>query len=125
MTVTLTAEEREALYEELYVGLTGIDAVWLAASSGDVEKAQELARRYCDDLRLLAEDLDWGEGAGESLELTAPPEVLHRVFTRLHEAAQAQRREIARERSEVEEREEQAQRLLATCERVLGAMSGG
>lgn len=120
MTVTLKAEERDALYEELFIGLSGIDAVWLAAVAENHEEAQRLGRRYCDDLRLLVDDLGWGEGSGESLELTTPPDVLRRVLTRLREAAQAQRGEAERERAEVQEREEQAQRLLDTCERVLG-----
>lgn len=119
MSVRISAAERDALYEQIYVRLSGIDAVWLAAAAGDFEEAERLGRELCDELRLLMDDLGWGEGSGESIELTTPPDVLERVLTRLRGLAEAQRTEEQRERAEWQEREEETQRLLGVCERVL------
>lgn len=121
MSVRISAEERDALYEQIFVRLSGIDAVWLSASAGDFEEAERLGRELCDELRLLMDDLGWGEGSGESIELTTPPDVLRRVFTRLRGLAEAQRAQEQQERAEWQEREEETQRVLGVCERVLGA----
>jgi hypothetical protein len=122
VTVTITAEERDALYEEVYARLSGIDDVWLTISSENYEEAERVAREFSDYLRLLLDDLGWGEGSGESLELTTPPEVLRRIFTRMRDVAEVQRAQEEQERAEVQAREEQAQCLMETCERVLGAV---
>jgi hypothetical protein len=121
VSVTITAAERDALYDELYAGLSGIDGVWLAASTGDLEEVARLSRQFSDDLRLLLDDLGWGEGSGESHELTAPPDVLRRTFTRLRTTATERRAEEETERTELRSREEATQRLLDACDRVLGA----
>jgi hypothetical protein len=121
VSVRISAAERDALYEQIFVRLSGIDAVWLAAAAGDFEEAERLGREYCDELRLLSDDLGWGEGSGESIELATPPDVLHRVLTRLRGLAEAQRAEEQRERAEWHEREEETQRVLGVCERLLGA----
>lgn len=124
MTVTISAEERNVLYGELYAGLTGIDGVWLAASSGDYEEATQLARKFCEDLRLILDDLGWDEGGGESLELTTPPDVLRRILTRLRAAAENRRTMEEQERAALRSREEETQRLMDACERVLAATGG-
>jgi hypothetical protein len=121
VSVRISAAERDALYEQIHVRLSGSDAVWLAAAAGDFEEAERLGREYCDELGLLIDDLGWGEGSGESLELTTPPAVLHRVLTRLRGLAEARRAEVQEERAEWQEREEETQRVLGVCERVLGA----
>lgn len=121
MSVRISAAERDALYEQIYVRLSGIDAVWLSASAGDFEAADRLGREYRDELRLLIDDLGWGEGNGESIELTTPPDVLHRVLTRLRGLAEAQRAQEQQERAEWRQQEEETQRVLGVCERVLGA----
>jgi len=120
MSVRITAAERDALYEQIFVRLSGIDEVWMAAEAGDYAQADRVAREFFDDLRLLLDDLGWGEGGGEALELTTPPDVLRRVCTRIRGGSEALRDIEAEERTERQAREERTQRTLETCRRVLG-----
>lgn len=124
MTVTLTAAEPDALYEHIYVRLSGIGDVWLAVEAADYEAAGRLGRDFCDDLRLVLEDLGWGEGSGRELELRTPPEVLRRVFRRVGTAAEAERAVEERERLEAHQREQQAALMIETCRRVLAELDG-
>jgi hypothetical protein len=101
----ITASERDALFEQLYARLSGIDEVWASAAEQDRESAEGVARKFSDDLRLILDDLGWGE-SGEAVELSSPPEVLRRVFTRVQTAAQERRREEVEEREETRRREE-------------------
>jgi len=119
VSVRITAAERDALYEQIHVRLSGIDAVWLAVEAKDYEEAKQLAREFSDDLRLVLDDLGWGEGSGEALELVTPRDVLRRVFTRMHGEAKRQRVLEEEERTEGRLREERTQRLMEACERVL------
>lgn len=125
MSVRITAAERDALYDQIYVRLSGIDAVWLAAEEGDYEAAGRLGREFADDLQLLLDDLGWGAGSGEPLELTAPPDVLRRALTRIQGRAEDQQALEAQERAEGRRREERTQRLVEACRRVLGELESG
>lgn len=73
MSVRITAAERDALYEQIVVRLSGIDEVWIAVGAGDFARADKVGREFGDYLRLIGDDLGWGEGGGEALELTTPP----------------------------------------------------
>lgn len=118
----ITAAERDALFDQIYVRLSGIDNLWLAAAEEDWEAADRLARQYIDELRLVLEDLGWGTGSGEALDLKTPPDVLRRVLTRMQEQAEAQQEAEEEERAEGRLREEQRQRLMQTCRRVLAEL---
>ncbi|MDX6635548.1 MAG: hypothetical protein QOF06_1751 [Solirubrobacterales bacterium] len=118
----LEAAERDALYEQIFVRLSGIDEVWMAAETGDYAWADQVAREFSDYLRLILDDLGWGEGGGEPLELATPPDVLRRVCTQMQGRAEAQREMEEAERAESRAREERTQRLLETCRRVLGEL---
>jgi len=122
VSVLITAAERDALYDQIYVRLSGIDNLWLVVQDEDWEAAERLAREYTDELRLVLEDLGWGEGGGEPLQLKAPPEVLRRVLTRMQEQAEAQQEAEEEERAEGRLREEQGQRLMQACRRVLAEL---
>lgn len=119
MSVRITAAERDALYEQIVVRLSGIDEVWMAVEAKDYARANQVGREFSDDLRLILDDLGWGAGSGEPLELATPPDVLHRVCTRMQGRAEAQREMEEEERARGQEREEQTQRVLETCQRVL------
>jgi|SRR5215203_3962175 len=121
MSVRITAEERDALYEQIYVRLSGIDEVWLAAQARDFERANEVAREFCDDLRLILDDLGWGEGRGRPVELVTPPEILRRVLTRMQGKAEDLRVIEDEERADGRRREVRTQQLLKACRRVLGS----
>lgn len=120
----ISAAERDALYEQIYVRLSGIDEVWSAVETEDYEQADKVAREFCDDLRLVLDDLGWGAGSGGSLELVTPPAVLRRVFTRMQAKAEDQRALEEEERAESRLREERTEQLLGACRRVLGELGG-
>lgn len=122
MSVRITAAERDALYDQIFARLSGLDEVWTAAQLGEYERADRVAREFSDDLRLLLDDLGWGEGSGEPLELATPPDVLRRVCTRMRSRAEEEREVEEAERVESQAREERTQRLLETCRRVLGEL---
>lgn len=123
--MTITAAERDALFEQIHARLSGIDEVWSAAGSDDWERADQAARDFADDLRLIVDDLGWGEGGGTELELTTPPEVLRRVLTRMHRRGEELREVEEEERADLEQREERTAQLLGVCRRVLGDLGGG
>ena len=123
--ITISAEERAALYEQIDVRLSGIGDIWLAASTKDFGKAEELARAYSDDLRLLLDDLGWGDGSGAPVELTTPPEVLRRVFGRLREAAEAQEGLAGRELEKARAERDHNRFVIETCDSLLARLDGG
>jgi hypothetical protein len=125
VSVRISAAERDALYEQIVVRLSGIDEVWIAVEAGDFARADQVGREFGDYLRLIGDDLGWGEGGGEALELTTPPEVLRRVCTRMRTRAEGERERQEAERSEVQEREEHTQQVLSTCRRVLRNLPSG
>jgi hypothetical protein len=100
VSVRISAAERDALYEQIHARLSGIDEVWQAAGAQDWETADEVAREFADNLRLIVDDLGWGEGGGEPLELITPPDVLRRVLTRVQGKAEEQLRVEEEERTE-------------------------
>jgi hypothetical protein len=72
--------------------LSGIEDIWLAASTERYETADRLGREYSDELRLLLDDLGWGDGPeAQTVELTTAPDVLRRVFGRLRDTVAEER----------------------------------
>jgi len=122
MSVRITAAERDALYDQIFVRLSGIDNLWLAAQEEDWEAADRLAREYTDELRLVLDDLGWGEGSGGELHMTTPPDVLRRVLTRMQRQAEVEQEAEEEERAEGRRHEEQRQRLMQACRRVLAEL---
>jgi hypothetical protein len=124
VSLTVTAAQRDALYDQILDRLSGIGDVWLAVSREDYDVAARLGRAYSDDLRLLIDDLGWGEGRGSSVELSTPPDVLRRALTRLRDAAashDASQREL---RDELRESEQRDRLVMEACRRVLGELDG-
>ena len=93
MSVSITATERNVLYGEIVVRLSGIDALYRAVEADELDQAEQLGREYCDYLLVLLDDLGWGEvspAQARDFELTTSPDVLRRVLERLHVAAASQ-----------------------------------
>ncbi|HET7445014.1 MAG TPA: hypothetical protein VFJ57_10185 [Solirubrobacterales bacterium] len=126
MAITITAKQRDALYEEILTRFSGIDVIYRAAQDGDLEKAQERGREYADLLLLVLNDLGWGDSTASSddIELTSAPNVLRRSLSYLLGSAADQlaleEREQARGRAEMSE----VQLIVDTCIDVLKELDG-
>jgi hypothetical protein len=119
MSLTITVEQRDALYDQIFDRLSGIGDVWIAASMKNYEAAGRLGREYSDDLRLVLDDLGWGDGPGGTIELRTPPDVLRRALTRLRDAAIGLEASQEEERAEVRAAEERNRLVVEACRQVL------
>lgn len=125
MTVALTAEQRDVLYEQILVSLSGIGDVWLAISAKDYDTAERLGREHADDLRLVLDDLGWGDGpSAKAVELTTPPDILQRVFSRLLDRASSQVMDLEEERAKAQTLERHNRLVMDTCRHVLTSLQG-
>lgn len=85
MSLTITREQRDAIYEVVIDHLSGIEDVWIAVNQRDFATAKRLGRLFAEDLRLL-DDLGWNEHIDhEAVELHLPASELTRTIARLHE----------------------------------------
>lgn len=123
MSITITAEQRNLLYDEILDRLSGIDDLRLVIERGDFEAAQRLGVAFSDDLHLVTEDLGWGESApSETIELKTPPDVLRRSLDRIRDRVQGLDESDAEQRSELQANQEQHQGVVDTCDQVLSAL---
>jgi len=122
MTPTVTAQQRDALVDQILDRLSGIGDIELAIRSRNYEAAERIGREYSDDLRLL-DDLGLGDGHGEPVDLTAPPEVLCRALPRLRELAERHTASLEPELAEVEEIKRRNRLVSEACEAVLANLS--
>jgi hypothetical protein len=122
MTIKISAAHRDALYEQLLDRLSGIGDLWSVIEREDFDTATRLGRDFSDDLRLIVDDLGWGEGPGRSVELSAPPQVLERIFSRLRDTAAALQKSEESEQAALRDREERNQLVIEACETVLGRL---
>lgn len=120
--IRISGAQRDALYEHILSRLSGIGDVWLAVSEEDFETATRLGREFSDDLRLLLDDLGWGDHAGDEIELTAPPDVLRRIFSRLQKLAASQRLSEESEWAEMRAFVERNALVAEACEVVLAGL---
>jgi hypothetical protein len=126
MAVTITAEQRDALYDRVLDRLSGIGDILLAAGSEDFPTADRLAREYSDELMLVCDGLGWGARSGSDVvELNkTSPELLLRVFARLRGSAASEREAQARSWDESRTLEERNRLVDEACTSVLGALEG-
>jgi hypothetical protein len=122
-TTTITADQRDGLYELVRNHLAGIGDIAIALEERrDYTGAQQLARQFAEDLRLLV-DIGWRpDDRRQAFALTMQPPELAKALGRLHEEA-----ERPAERQSREEDEETDRRLLGgldACEAVLLALDG-
>ncbi|MGE0065770.1 MAG: hypothetical protein AB7F97_09160 [Solirubrobacterales bacterium] len=73
MTITISAEQREALYIQVLDHLSGLSDLWLAIDARDFEKADALGRAFADvingNLVYRQKDLDVESTAALDLEV--------------------------------------------------------
>lgn len=122
MMLTITGEQRDALYDQLADRLSGIDDIWLAVCAKDFDSAKRLGMEYSDDLRLVSEDLGWGEGSGEDVELSMPPDVLRRALSRMRDVAVTRDACEQQERAEAREAERRNHLVVEACQSVLARL---
>ncbi|HVD86713.1 MAG TPA: hypothetical protein VNB59_04830, partial [Solirubrobacterales bacterium] len=58
--ITITADQRDAVYDAVLTHLSGIGDLLLVVEENDLERAYRLGREFSDDLRLVLDDLGWG-----------------------------------------------------------------
>lgn len=119
MSITISREERDALYHRIIVRMSGINDVYRAIEEEDWEAAQRLGQEFSDLLRLICEDLEWGEGEGEEFKLNTPPDVLLRAAAALGREARFDREHFEDEFRDAEESVRGARYLEQACERIL------
>jgi hypothetical protein len=87
MPLTISREQRDAIYELVLDHLTGIGDVWIELEQRDFATAKRQAREFVEDLHLL-NDLGWDETIeSERVTLTVPPGKLVHILARLHRDA--------------------------------------
>lgn len=119
----LTTEQRNALYDEILVRLTGIGDVFHVIERGEFDKAQRLADEFADYLRLLVDGLGWGEMQSGTVELTSPPALIRRTARRLMLIAEAADDEMEEARASVREWDRRSALLRRTCDQLLTELS--
>jgi hypothetical protein len=122
MSLTITAVQRDALYDQILDRLSGIGDIEVAIQAERYEAAERIGREYSDDLRLL-DDLGIGDRNRDPVELTAPPEVLRRVLPRLRELAERHTSGLEPELIEVSQVVERNRIVSEACESVLAGLA--
>lgn len=125
-TTTIAANQRVGLYELVRNHLAGIGDIAIALEErGDYTGAEQLARQFAEDLRLLV-DIGWNpDDEREAFALTMPAPELAKALGRLHDEAERALAESSTERVSREEDEETNRQLLGgldACEAVLIAL---
>ena len=120
---TITSEQRDVLYVEILARLTGIGDVLTVVERGEFDKAQKLADEFADYLRLLADDLGWGEVPSRTIELKSPSDLIRRAAERLRHMVQAGDLEMEEMRASVQEWTERNNLVLRTCDQLLAETS--
>jgi len=124
MSVTISALQRDALYDQILDRLSGIGDIEVAIQAQNYHDAKRIGREYSDDLRLLLDDLGIGDGDGQPVALTTSPDVLRRVLPRLRERAENHSAGLRPELIEVHEVTERNRLVSEACETVMAALDG-
>jgi hypothetical protein len=124
MSVTISADQRNALYRRLLDQLRGFDDLLKAVDDGEIETAYRLGRRLTDALSLIQEELGWGEEATGEWELRKiPPKALARTLARIRDDALTQYEREREEQEEFRSTWDQAALVLETCDFLIPLLS--
>lgn len=85
MAIRIDREQRDAIYSEIMVDLSGTGDICIELDRGDYDSARRHRRRFEDDMRLL-DDLGWEPDPDpdrDEFELTVPPGQLARALRSL------------------------------------------
>jgi hypothetical protein len=126
VTVSITAGQRDLLYDEILDRLGAVDDIRLAIAQGDWEAAGRLGTAFSDDLRIVTQDLGWGPGDGNGpIALTSPPDVLRRAMSRWRDALLALDTAEKGEREALREEHERNHLVVEACRLVLADLDAG
>ncbi|MGN6254527.1 MAG: hypothetical protein ACTHO8_06050 [Solirubrobacterales bacterium] len=124
MSIAITGRQRELFYGIVLSRLTAIDGVWRAVEDHEWEDAQRLGREFSDLLRLVVDDLGWGEGREEAIRFTTPPDVLQRAIQILRREALVEDDEQREKRLEVAETQIERADAVEACDEILAQLAG-
>jgi hypothetical protein len=120
---TITADQRDALYQHILVRLTALSDLTLAVEHEEYEEADRLSVEFSDYLRLLHTDLGWEKTCREETQLTIDPAVLRRIMSRVKRVAEIEDQEEALERADAQKSEEQNRVIRELCDKLLHEIS--
>jgi hypothetical protein len=123
-TPTITAAQRDAIYQQILDHLRRAGDLSLLVEQDDLGAARRLAREVTDDLQLVLDALGWGETSSGVVELALPADQLRRTFARLRERA-VEQREATSQAVEARAPYERAVIVIETCDQVLASIGGG
>jgi hypothetical protein len=125
VSIAITADQRNLLYNEILNRLSGIGDMRLVVEKGDYDAAQRLGTVFSDYLRLVTEDLGWGEGtSAETIELKTPPDVLRRALSQMRDVMLGLDASEEDERAKLRENQERNRQVVETCRQVLSDLDG-
>lgn len=120
MAITITAGQRDLLYEDILIHLSGLDGIEIAFRNGEFELAQELCELFADELRIMNESLGWNlEHENETVELKTSADVLRRVLPRRRSVALTLDESEETERAELKANGVRNLQLAETCSEIL------
>lgn len=128
MSIAITADQRDALYDKVLTHLSGIDGLWLAIEREDFETADRLGREFADDLTLVLEDLGWGDQStdgSQAVELATEVDVLRRVLPQLRSRAARHAHTEDEALKKLRKERSRAQLVMDTCDEVLRTLGEG
>lgn len=89
MAIRIDREQRDAIYAEVMLDLSGTGDIQIELDNDDYDAARRHRRRFEDDMRLL-DDIGWEpEADGEEFELSMAADQLARTLRHLNENAHA------------------------------------
>lgn len=121
--ITISVDERDALFNRIILRLNGIDAVQIAAEDEDWKRAAALGQEFSDLLALICIDLGWGPGVGAEVTLRTPPEILGRAVQVVEREAQADHQIYEQDLLEAQQAVDGAETLLGICRRIRAALT--
>ena len=120
MGLSITPQQRDALYDQVLAHLSGIGDIELAVAQGDYKTAKRLGMAFSDELRLVSEDLGWEKhGSGTTIELKTPPDVLRRALCQMRDVALRLDAGEEAQRQELREETERNGLVVEACRQVL------
>jgi hypothetical protein len=123
VTFSITANQRDVLYDEILDRLGAIDDIRFAIEQEDWEATSRLGAAFSDDLRIVTQDLGWGpRRRGGPVELTSPPDVLRRALNRWRDALLGLDTAEEGERDALREEQERNHLLAEACRSVLAEL---